>query len=149
MKLRNKLILGVLVLYSININNIENVILGRTIEVEKSENENGEKIKDGKRWFYKDGNPLTGLQTYEGKTAYYLEGGGVAKGWKEIDGKQYYFFVNGSAVKGIQIIGNTLYGFNNDGTLAISEAKSQYVTDEKGVVQLGWQMAEGNDYYFF
>ncbi|ONI40471.1 hypothetical protein AN640_08720 [Candidatus Epulonipiscium fishelsonii] len=145
MKLRKKLLMGIVTLALINIPG--GIVKGANENI--IEIEDGENIINGKRWFYKDGEILTGLQTHNEKTAFYLDGGGVAKEWKEIDGKQYYFLVNGSTIQGIHIIKDIPYGFNKDGSLAISEVTPEYVTDENGIAQLGWQSVEGNDYYFF
>ena len=115
--------------------------------------------QDGKWYCYKEGQPLTGWQTYLGVTYYLKDDGSVTTGWKTIDGQKRYFsdtgamnvgwlrngsrlrysLSDGCFVKGWQTIGVSQYYFNNSGyaqtrgTRTLDGVKYKFQSDGKAI----------------
>ena len=90
----------------------------------------GWKTENGKKYYYKDGTKLTGLQLID-KAYYVFDADGVMQtGWQTISGKKYYFGSDGVMKTGWQKINKKWYYF------------------KAGVMQTGWQKVGGVWYYF-
>ena len=121
----------------------------------------------------KDGKPVSGVKTINGKTYSFDAQGKAQTGLKTIDGKTYNFGTNGVAQTGVFTLDGKTYSFGKDGIaqtgLQTVDGKvydfdektavaktgwqvikdSKYYFDEKtGVAKTGWQTIDGNKYYF-
>ena len=121
--------------YAINIGGGENVFLG-TKQVNIEENT---EITDG--WHEESG------------TKYYYENGNKITGWKRIDNKWYYFDLNG-VMKTSKWLKTSNKWYYVDGSGVMQTAKwlklndKWYYVDGNGVMQTGWQKLSNKWYYF-
>ena len=91
---------------------------------------------------------------------YYVEMDGTVvakKGWLEIDGKKYYLESDGSMVMNdVEKIDGTYYGFDQDGVMIVNgfckwsnnNRKYYFGEDGKKFEGSGWELIDGNYYYF-
>ena len=77
---------------------------------------NGMKEKDGRKYYYRWGRPVTGWQEIDGNTYYFEDDGKAAVAWQTFDGDTYYFGWDGVMVTGWQTLSGTKYYFDLDGT---------------------------------
>ena len=95
----------------------------------------------------------TGWFEYNGNKYYANEKGEILNGYQEIDGK-YYFFSNdktryGAMRTGMLLIGDTAYCLNPDAKTGLFEyEKNKYYANEKGEIQIGFQVIENKTYFF-
>lgn len=111
---------------------------------------------DGIHYWYirKDGSqPVSCLETIDGKTYYFNKKGYRFSGWKKLNGKYYYFRKNGTRKNGgwLQVGKKKYYldpstGVRLSGWLDIDG--NQYYMSKKGVMQTGWKKLSGKYYYF-
>ena len=107
-------------------------------------------------------------ESYSYHTTWYYcidDQGTPATCWKEINGVTYYFDPTSYQMysEGIRQIDGSFYFFNNDGGLEKGLIKhtynygsidnphyytQYYYANEEGVLQSGWQMIDGKEYYF-
>ena len=86
---------------------------------------------EGSRYYYENGQPLTGWQEIDGLRRYFLSSGALAKGVAEIDGNRYFFDSEGCYTTGWQ-----------------EENGKRYYLGEDGVMHTGWLEQESVLYYF-
>lgn len=96
----------------------------------------------------KDGNPLQGMHTLDGKK-YYLKDGYIQNGWITVDGKTYYSDTEGIHTGWLTLKGATYY-FNDQGQRQagwLDLEGSRYLLDDSGKMLTGWQEKDGGKYY--
>lgn len=116
--------------------------------------------KNGKKYYYIDGELCLGFTVIDEKTYYFFKSddkyGQMAEGWQSIGGKVYYFFrygteKYGTMALGKQTIGGNVYYFNTTGTI-----NTGFIGDSSGNTYFyhqskklkGWYTISGNTYYF-
>ena len=98
---------------------------------------NGMKEKDGRKYYYRWGSPVTGWQEIDGNTYYFEEDGKAAVAWQTFDGDTYYFGWDGVMVTGWQTLSGTKYYFDLDGTMTVGRFEvdgKKYFADKGGKV---------------
>ena len=119
--------------------------------------------KDGKRYYYWNGEMLKGLYQIDGYYYHFDESTGVmTTGWKLISDKRYYFRKNGSLAgtmwtePGWKAISKYRYYFIDagDGKACAKrgwlklDGKRYHLSDRTGALARGWRTIEGKRYYF-
>ncbi len=120
--------------------------------------------KNGKWFYYKDGQVLTGWfkSPASGKWYYLSKASGdghMITDWGTIDGKKYYFGTNGIMRTGWAKIGDKWYFFGPDGAMRTgwrqiswNGSKRWFYFDLDGVMQTGWQKlswSSGSNWFYF
>ena len=98
---------------------------------------NGMKEKDGRKYYYRWGSPVTGWKTIDGDTYYFEDDGEAAVAWQTFDGDTYYFGWDGVMVTGWQTLSGTKYYFDLDGTMTVGRFEvdgKKYFADKGGKV---------------
>ena len=98
---------------------------------------NGMKEKDGRKYYYRWGSPVTGWQEIDGNTYYFEDDGKAAVAWQTFDGDTYYFGWDGVMVTGWQTLSGTKYYFDLDGTMTVGRFEvdgKKYFADKGGKV---------------
>ena len=104
---------------------------------------------NGKRYFYQDGEAVTGEVYLDGMPYLFAPNGVQQVGWQTVDGKRYYYNQDGTPVFGwVFWRGEMYYVSEESGKLTgeqIPDESAQAVSfDDYGVVQHGWmQDADG------
>ena len=109
------------------------VVLKITCEQIKPE-EGWKTDEEGNKYYYKDGEPVKGWLTLDGKKYYFNSKTDVmATGWKKFSSGNVYYFAKstGASVKGLKELGEKYYFF-----------------DTKGIMKSGWKTIDGKKYYF-
>ncbi|MBR4022835.1 MAG: hypothetical protein IKI94_09660 [Ruminococcus sp.] len=108
---------------------------------------------DGQRYYSdENGQTVSGEKTVDGVTYVFAESGVEKKGWQTIDGKRYFF----DRKTGERILGTVEY---NGYYYYVDEEKGKltgnceisgipYILDEYGRMSQGWQIIDGNKYYY-
>ncbi len=130
--------------------------------------------RDGKKYYYKDGKPVTGMRKIDGAWYYFKSGGAMKTGWLTIDEDRYYFDPEtGKRYRGMKKIGTGVYYFKSGGRMArgwlkVSGRKyfhnkkngkrifgSQrigkyryYFNPKNGRMKTGWLKLKGRKYYY-
>lgn len=91
----------------------------------------GWRLKDGKWYYYEQGEAVTGWLEHLGVQYYLQEDGSVTTGWADIDGVKWYFSPTGALCSGWLAV--------EDGTVYLQEV---------GGLAIGWQTIDGYKYYF-
>lgn len=138
-------VLAVLVL-SLTMSGISAGAAGNSTSVQtsaktKAKKKTGWVVKNGKKYYYKNGKAVTGLQTISKKTYYFYPSGKskgqMAMGFTTIKKKVYYFMPSGTAkgqmVTGWKIMNKNYYFFNKDGSLNTKKSvNSSRASDKTG-----------------
>lgn len=100
----------------------------------------------------KDGKPVSGVKTINGKTYSFDAQGKAQTGLKTIDGKTYNFGTNGVAQTGVFTIDGKTYSFGTDGIaqtgLQTVDGKVYDFDEKTAVAKTGWQVIKDSKYYF-
>ena len=115
--------------------------------------------KIGKKWYYLDPAPRTGLFQADGKLYFANGNGELQTGWKTLNGKKYYFFsntqnghVHHEGARGTRSVGNEYYLFDSqDGHLRYGLQEMDglyYFASSAGKLQKGFQTVNGRKMYF-
>ena len=95
---------------------------------------------NGKRYYYVNGKPVTGLKTISGKKYYFSPAkktlGQMQTGFKTVSKKTYYFTKSGAVTKKFKKIKNKWYYFDKNGVMATGKKKigsKVYRFNSKGV----------------
>ncbi|PYE88567.1 hypothetical protein [Bacillus sp. 196mf] len=109
-------------------------------------------------YFNKDGVMAKGLTKIDGKTYYFDEDGIKYKGWKKTDGKYHYFDGNDGVMAEAKVkwLNNQKHEFDLDGNAFTgwqtfkrdgSDKEKTVYYNEYGVLQTGWHIIDGKNYY--
>lgn len=107
--------------------------------------------RDGYKYYYNNGEAITGWRLIDGYKYYFSSTGKMSTGWTTIGGDRYYFGDNGVAQTGwLKIAGNRYYlgalGAAYTGWQKIDE--NWYYFRSNGLMNTGWDTINGNRYYF-
>ena len=108
------------------------------------------KNEDGKWYYIKDGEMLTGWQDIGEHRFFFHKAGDAKTGWLNIDDKWYYFSKRGIMQTGWKKIGTGKYYFQTDGVRVTGWNKLKdkwYLFNDKGTMQTGWKQWKGSWYY--
>ncbi len=113
---------------------------------------NGWVVKDGKRYYYENGQMAKGWKTI-GKRTYYLQkDGSAATGFKKISRKWYYFSTGRGIMRtGWKTVDGKKYYLGDDGVVCTGwqtiDGSRYYFSTGKGVMRTGWKTIDGKRYY--
>ena len=100
----------------------------------------------------KDGKPVSGVKTINGKTYSFDAQGKAQTGLKTIDGKTYNFGMNGVAQTGVFTLDGKTYSFGTDGVaqtgLQTVDGKVYDFDEKTAVAKTGWQVIKDSKFYF-
>lgn len=100
----------------------------------------------------KDGKPVSGVKTINGKTYSFDAQGKAQTGLKTIDGKTYNFGTNGVAQTGVFTLDGKTYSFGTDGVaqtgLQTVDGKVYDFDEKTAVAKTGWQVIKDSKFYF-
>lgn len=103
------------------------------------------------RYYYRNGRPVTGWITLDGKRFYFNRYGQSVTGWLHIDGHHYYLNQYGRCLTGFQKIGKYRYYFHKTYGFALtgwnSISGNRYYFDSQGRAIYGWLNQNGHRYY--
>ena len=108
--------------------------------------------KYNRKWYYMDADGVmqTGWQKIDGKWYYFTQGGNMHTGWKQYEGQWYFLRANGTMCTGWKLIGGSWYCFRAGGTMVTGWRKYQndwYYLDEDGRMHTGWLTVKDCTYY--
>ena len=104
-----------------------------------------------RRYYFRDGKPLTGWQQIDDDWYYFHEEGNMDTLWGKIDGKTYYFGKDGARRTGWKKIDGYMYYFDASGVRQTGwlELKGhRYYLGKHGKAAVGWTEIHGKKYYF-
>ena len=107
-------------------------------------------LDNGRRYYYIDGQPLTGWQCIEGLNRYFLMDGTLANGWVDMAGSRCYFDTEGTLVTGWLVLEDRHYYLDADGTMVtgwLTLEDRHYYLDADGTMVTGWLTLEDRHYY--
>ena len=108
-------------------------------------------LENGQRYYYLNGQPLTGWQNIEGMDRYFLADGALAGGWVELEGKKCYFDTEGVLVTGWLELENKRYYLAEDGAMLtgwLELDQTTYYFKEDGTMARGCVNIGGVNRYF-
>lgn len=131
------------------------VLQGRETVLAAPTQQDGWVEEDGKSYYYKDGEALTGFQTIDGKKYYF----NIVHGYKETGwyitsaGGRYYFGTDGVVKSGWVTVDGKNYLLNTNGKAYTNwfttSAGNKYYFGSDGVsVRSQWKTISGKKYYF-
>ena len=96
--------------------------------------QNGLVYKKGRTYYYKNGQPVTGLQFIDGYYYYFNpdEYDAAMREWVQIDDDYYYFTDSGRAATGSRTIDDKKYSFEKDGRCINYEQVTRKAVKKKG-----------------
>ena len=95
---------------------------------------------------------LTGWQSVDGRTYYYLADGRAATGWITVEGQRYYMGEDGVMVTGWLVWQNGIYFLNSDGAMVTGWMEldgKHYCFAAGGTAQTGWYSDDNGDCRYF
>ncbi len=106
---------------------------------------------DGERYYYLNGQELTGWQEIEGKLRYFHTTGALAHGFAEVDGSRYLFDADGCYLTGWQETEGKRYYLGEDGVVVtgwLQQDDAVYYLKEDGAMARGCVQIDGVNHYF-
>ena len=94
----------------------------------QSNQKSGWETKEGKKYYYRNGQMQTGWQDIDGKRYYFMPEGYMWTGWASFGGERYYFDGNGRMIEGVYTVEGIQYQFNSKGIL-IGECSKYYMIE--------------------
>ena len=107
--------------------------------------------ENGNRYYYLDGQRVTGWQEVEGLNRYFLADGSLAHGFQDVDGSRYLLDAEGCMLTGWQDVENKRYFLGEDGVLFTGWLQQEdvlYYLKEDGTMARGCVEIEGVNAYF-
>jgi LAS superfamily LD-carboxypeptidase LdcB len=108
-------------------------------------------LDNGHRYYYINGQVLTGWQSVDGLDRYFLADGALANGWIELSGKCCYFDAEGTLVTGWLDLEDKRYYLEQDGARVtgwLELEEKQYYFREDGTMARGCVEIDGVKHYF-
>ena len=111
--------------------------------------------RDGKRYYYENGVPVTGWRRIDGNRYYFDEedGGAALTGWQHVSDRDRYFGEDGIVKEGFFTVDGENYLASTNGAIQYglrTVEGSRYYFDEGngGAAGSGWMRIDGSRYYF-
>ncbi len=107
--------------------------------------------ENGNRFYYLDGEKVTGWQQIDGLHRYFLSNGALARGFADVDGNRYCFDEEGVFLTGWQDVENKRYFLGEDGVMVtgwLEQENVLYYLKEDGTMARGCVEIEGVNTYF-
>ena len=121
----------------------------------QSNQKSGWETREGKKYYYRNGQMQTGWQDIDGKRYYFMPEGYMWTGWASFGGTKYYFMPEGYMWTGWASFGGAKYYFDNQGRMLTGEQTiegEKYIFNSEGILQSnqksGWETREGKKYYY-
>lgn len=106
---------------------------------------------DDRKYYYLDGEPITGWQEVDGLLRYFHADGVLAQGFAEADGKRYYFGTDGCYLTGWQDIAGKRYYLGEDGVVVtgwLQQEEQLYYLRDDGAMARGCVQIDGVNHFF-
>lgn len=106
---------------------------------------------NGNRYYYLDGEPVTGWQDVDGLHRYFLADGALANGFQDVDGNRHLFDADGCLLTGWQEVEGKRFFLGEDGVVVTGWLQQEdvlYYLKEDGSMARGCVEIEGVNTYF-
>ena len=107
--------------------------------------------ENGDRYYYLDGQALTGWQDVDGARRFFLADGALANGFADVGGSRYLFDADGCSLTGWQEVEGKRYFLGEDGVMVTGWLQLEdvlYYLKEDGTMARGCVEIEGVNTYF-